>query len=106
MMVINGGYPGPTIEANWGDWIEITVTNELDEGTSLHWHGLIQRNTVCFERCRKLTNSLTKMAFPESTNVQLLLAKPSPIVFLPIFTEPLGTIRIIVRNIQLALLAQ
>lgn len=42
-LVINGAFPGPTIEANWGDWIQVTVTNALpDEGTSLHWHGLLQ----------------------------------------------------------------
>lgn len=25
-LVVNGGFPGPLIEANWGEWIEITVT--------------------------------------------------------------------------------
>ena len=24
MIVVNGQFPGPTIEANWGDWIEGT----------------------------------------------------------------------------------
>jgi FtsP/CotA-like multicopper oxidase with cupredoxin domain len=46
MLVINGAFPGPTIEANWGDWIQVRVTNQLQEGTSLHWHGLLQQNTV------------------------------------------------------------
>lgn len=37
-LLINGGYPGPVIEANWGDWIEVELTNNLCcEGTSLHW---------------------------------------------------------------------
>jgi hypothetical protein len=45
-LVVNGGFPGPAIEANWGDWIQVTVTNNLpDEGTSLHWHGLLQKGT-------------------------------------------------------------
>ncbi|EMC93672.1 carbohydrate-binding module family 20 protein [Baudoinia panamericana UAMH 10762] len=40
---INGQYPGPTIEANWGDTISVTVANQLpDNGTSIHWHGLRQ----------------------------------------------------------------
>ncbi|KAJ2902943.1 multicopper oxidase [Zalerion maritima] len=40
-MLINGGFPGPTIEANWGDEIEITVSNNLvSNGTSIHWHGI------------------------------------------------------------------
>lgn len=48
MLLINGQYPGPLIEANWGDWIEVTVSNslqDLDEGTSIHWHGLRQYGT-------------------------------------------------------------
>ncbi|KAL1392058.1 Cupredoxin [Phyllosticta capitalensis] len=45
-LVINGQYPGPLIEANWGDWIQIQVNNALpDEGTSIHWHGLLQKDT-------------------------------------------------------------
>ncbi|KAF7191904.1 oxidoreductase ptaK [Pseudocercospora fuligena] len=43
--VVNGQFPGPKIEANWGDWIEVTVHNALDEGTALHWHGLLQKET-------------------------------------------------------------
>ncbi|KAF2164107.1 carbohydrate-binding module family 20 [Zasmidium cellare ATCC 36951] len=38
---VNGQYPGPTIYANWGDIIAVTVRNELaDNGTAIHWHGL------------------------------------------------------------------
>ena len=48
-IVINGAFPGPTIEANWGDWIEVVVHNQLDEGTSLHWHGLLQNETPWFD---------------------------------------------------------
>ncbi len=36
-------FPGPTIEARSGDILEITVLNFLDEGVSLHWHGLHMR---------------------------------------------------------------
>lgn len=50
MMVINGQYPGPLIEANWGDWVEIKVTNQLEnEGTSIHWHGLLQNETPWYD---------------------------------------------------------
>lgn len=47
-LLINGTYPGPLIEGNWGDWFEITVINNLSNynGTSIHWHGLRQWNTV------------------------------------------------------------
>lgn len=36
----NGSTPGPTLVAQEGDEIEITVTNNLPESTSVHWHGL------------------------------------------------------------------
>jgi laccase len=43
VFAVNGQFPGPTIEANWGDKIEITVENKLQyNGTSIHWHGLRQ----------------------------------------------------------------
>ena len=45
MLLVNGQFPGPTIEANWGDMINIIVKNSLKEGTSLHWHGLLQKKT-------------------------------------------------------------
>ncbi|KAK3387315.1 multicopper oxidase-domain-containing protein [Podospora didyma] len=39
----NGSYPGPWIQACWGDLIEITVINKLKyNGTSIHWHGIRQ----------------------------------------------------------------
>jgi FtsP/CotA-like multicopper oxidase with cupredoxin domain len=37
----NGSTPGPVIEAVEGDRVRIYVTNELDEPTTVHWHGLI-----------------------------------------------------------------
>ncbi|OBT71025.1 hypothetical protein VF21_10065 [Pseudogymnoascus sp. 05NY08] len=51
-LLINGQFPGPTIEANWGDTFQITVTNNItspEEGTSLHWHGLHQDQTPWFD---------------------------------------------------------
>ncbi|KAI5284553.1 laccase, multicopper oxidase, benzenediol:oxygen oxidorectuctase, partial [Ascosphaera atra] len=43
MMVWNGSFPGPLIEANWGDNVIVHVTNNLkDNGTTVHWHGLRQ----------------------------------------------------------------
>ena len=37
---INGSYLGPTIRASRGETVRIDVTNELNEPTSLHWHGM------------------------------------------------------------------
>ncbi|KAK2053617.1 multicopper oxidase [Colletotrichum caudatum] len=45
-MLINNQFPGPTIEADWGDFVQIHVHNQLQSnGTSFHWHGLHQRNS-------------------------------------------------------------
>ncbi|KAK2814453.1 hypothetical protein FQN49_008182, partial [Arthroderma sp. PD_2] len=39
--LFNGQYPGPWIQACWGDIVEITVTNKLKyNGTTVHCHGL------------------------------------------------------------------
>jgi FtsP/CotA-like multicopper oxidase with cupredoxin domain len=35
----NGPYLGPTIRANIGDQVRIDVHNQLDEPTTVHWHG-------------------------------------------------------------------
>ncbi|KAK3347407.1 multicopper oxidase-domain-containing protein [Neurospora tetraspora] len=41
--LFNGTYPGPLIEACWGDTVIVHVTNSLDdEGSVIHWHGLRQ----------------------------------------------------------------
>ncbi|KAK4989953.1 hypothetical protein LTR50_002864 [Elasticomyces elasticus] len=49
-LLINGQFPGPTIEANWGDWIQVTVHNNIpDEGTALHWHGFLQKGTQYYD---------------------------------------------------------
>ncbi len=40
----NGSSPGPTIEAVEGDRVRIYVTNNLNEPTTVHWHGIIVPN--------------------------------------------------------------
>ncbi|CRL28354.1 Cupredoxin [Penicillium camemberti] len=42
---INGQLPGPLIEADKGDDMEIFVKNDLPIDTSLHWHGILQRGS-------------------------------------------------------------
>ncbi|KAF3920561.1 Laccase-2 [Dactylellina cionopaga] len=46
-MLVNGQYPGPPLEGNWGDTFEITVHNKLSNGngTALHFHGVQQLGT-------------------------------------------------------------
>ena len=41
-----GQFPGPTIEARSGDTLEVEVSNLLDVGVSLHWHGLYMRGIL------------------------------------------------------------
>lgn len=36
----NGQVPGPTIRVTEGDTLRVTLVNELEQGTSIHWHGL------------------------------------------------------------------
>jgi FtsP/CotA-like multicopper oxidase with cupredoxin domain len=36
----NGQVPGPSIEANVGDTVEIRLTNSLPQATTIHWHGI------------------------------------------------------------------
>jgi FtsP/CotA-like multicopper oxidase with cupredoxin domain len=36
----NSRVPGPTIEAQVGDVLEVALTNHLPEATAIHWHGL------------------------------------------------------------------
>jgi len=37
----NGASPGPVLKFTEGEDVTINVTNNLDEATSIHWHGLI-----------------------------------------------------------------
>ncbi|KAF2739733.1 hypothetical protein EJ04DRAFT_483935 [Polyplosphaeria fusca] len=44
-LLVNGQLPGPTIEANWGDTIVVTVNNKMEaNGTAIHFHGIRQLN--------------------------------------------------------------
>ncbi|KAI0479944.1 multicopper oxidase-domain-containing protein [Xylaria cf. heliscus] len=52
MLLANDQFPGPLIEAYWGDMIKVTVHNAIDGpkgGTSIHWHGLPQRMTPWYD---------------------------------------------------------
>lgn len=48
VMAVNKTIPGPTVYADWGDWVVVHVTNHLDQaknGSSIHWHGVRQNYT-------------------------------------------------------------
>ena len=40
-LAINGSVPGPTLRWREGDTVKLRVANDLDEDTSVHWHGMI-----------------------------------------------------------------
>ena len=55
-LLVNGQYPGPTITANWGDTLSITVKNSLqNNGTGLHWHGVRQYQSNEYDGVNGLT---------------------------------------------------
>lgn len=39
-MGVNGNFLGPTIILNQGDSVQLSAYNDLDEPTTMHWHGL------------------------------------------------------------------
>lgn len=43
-MSINNSIPGPTLRFREGDFARIRVHNEMDEETSIHWHGVLLPN--------------------------------------------------------------
>jgi CopA family copper-resistance protein len=40
-IAINGSVPGPLIRLKEGRKVRLSVTNQLDEETSIHWHGVL-----------------------------------------------------------------
>ncbi|KAL9082176.1 MAG: hypothetical protein Q9159_006641 [Coniocarpon cinnabarinum] len=55
-LLLNGQYPGPTLKAEWGDMISVTVHNRLaNNGTSIHWHGIRQLHTNGMDGTNGLT---------------------------------------------------
>nr|POF17801.1 laccase-2 [Quercus suber] len=45
-LIVNNQMPGPKIEASWGDWIQVTVHNQMKvNGSSIHFHGMRQHYT-------------------------------------------------------------
>lgn len=56
--LVNGQYPGPTLEAFEGDQIEITIQNlMLSEAISIHWHGMDMGDTPFMDGSRGVTQA-------------------------------------------------
>lgn len=55
---VNGQFPAPPIEANWGDTVQVVINNRItgpEEGTSMHWHGIRQKGTQWFDGVPSVT---------------------------------------------------
>jgi hypothetical protein len=49
-MTFNGTMPGPPIIANWGDELIVHVSNNMPtNGTTVHFHGVRQLDTVAYD---------------------------------------------------------
>ncbi|KAF2482404.1 laccase II [Neohortaea acidophila] len=57
--LINNQFPGPMIKANWGDTVVVKLTNllpnSIDNGTSLHFHGVRQNGTNEYDGVSSIT---------------------------------------------------
>ncbi len=40
VLAYNGQLPGPLLQARVGDTMRVVLENQLDESTTIHWHGL------------------------------------------------------------------
>lgn len=40
-IVVNNQFPGPHLELNEGEEVEIIVHNKMDVNTTIHWHGMM-----------------------------------------------------------------
>ncbi|ODN00014.1 L-ascorbate oxidase [Orchesella cincta] len=72
---INGKYPGPLIEAEVGDVLEVTVINKIQDGqnVTLHWHGLHQRGTPFQDGPSQITQCPLKEGSTQVYTFPLLL---------------------------------
>jgi FtsP/CotA-like multicopper oxidase with cupredoxin domain len=56
--LVNGLYPGPTVDVFEGDQVEITVVNHLGSAaTTIHWHGQGQRGTPFMDGTRSVSQA-------------------------------------------------
>lgn len=46
LMLYNGQTPGPTLTARKGDVLEVEFLNQLDQPTTIHWHGIRNLNEM------------------------------------------------------------
>ncbi|CAL3967584.1 unnamed protein product [Diplocarpon coronariae] len=60
VLLVNGTFPGPTLFADWGDTVKVTLYNGLENnGTSLHFHGIRQNFTNQMDGVASITQCPT-----------------------------------------------
>ena len=60
-VLVNGALSGPEIRVRTGDTVRATVRNALlDGGTTVHWHGVLQKGTNFFDG----VDGITQCAIP------------------------------------------
>ncbi|KAI0171932.1 putative multicopper oxidase [Hypoxylon sp. FL1284] len=55
MITMDGRFPGPLIEVNEGDIIEVDVHNLASNATAIHWHGIFQNGTNWMDGAARVT---------------------------------------------------
>jgi len=99
--LINGQQPGPLIEAEEGDDLEVFVNNQLSVETTIHWHGLLQTGTPDMDGVPGVTQVSTRLVLLRS-EANICSSVPNPIrrqFHLPIFNK--GRIRLLLVSLTL-----
>ena len=80
-IAVNGQIPMPTLTFTEGDTAEIYVHNELNEETSLHWHGLFLPNK--YDGVPNLTQMLLNHILHICTGLPLFKTGRTGIIAIP-----------------------
>ena len=78
-MTFNGTVPGPLLDLEVGDRIEVRVKNDLEIGTEVHWHGLNTENE--FDGVAPLTQDLIEPG--DTFTYKLTLDEPAVAMYHP-----------------------
>ncbi|KAK4701064.1 hypothetical protein P7C70_g5173, partial [Phenoliferia sp. Uapishka_3] len=74
MFVVNGQAEGPLLEANQGDTIHVHVTNNLNTGVAMHWHGMAQNGTAWADG----PNGITQCPIPAGSSFDYVFVLDRP----------------------------
>lgn len=68
----NGTIPGPPIIVDEGDWVAVTVTNLMEDPTTIHWHGMLQTLTPSHDGVPGLTGCMIPGGGPTDPSVNTM----------------------------------